>query len=1639
MFVTTDREKYIDIVIKSVLTNLNGTEYQYIFKKYCELLDYIFLKLLIDDEDSDKFYEQLKRNKNREIIAILYLFFPYINDSNNYEKFKLIKNLSDITVKKNNDTYEICNFQYSRGYQEGDTYKEYLFSIDDIEINFEILKNTIENLRTKFYINWVNAIPILVEKYQESKIYKNTVEYYIKNNEEYKDTALPFGEFYDTIVNDLYLNTVDFKWLLFEKSVNGKIIMYLDILNDIFPVYNILNDIEGSKWLLINDNKKTLFTKNMELYFSKVEKGESYNDYPHELLKDFFVYMLNFFDTKYNFISDIDDYNKVKGDNDLEDFEEDLEEDEKIKQQKESEIIKYFKNFKLINNFYLYDFIRAQILKIKKSWYGYKIFRDSKIVKLDEYTNIKTNKYYHPYSLDKIDENASYKNIYNFSKSLYYYNSIRKKEDASFQKYLDLSIPLNFNGFSIEKKNNLYKILEFINDISKQEYKNSNLKKSTTDTILLKFNIQNNLKKKYSEFNYDNEKISNMNGILILNILNSITDIVFECLCIRGLLSEFIIRRKEFEKSNLNQNKNDILLKANQKLFEDHLAKYENAHYYITDDRYKNLKKITNYKNNKDETYFKFLTDKDNGWFNFYALDWVSQINFYNHYMNQRIVMLTGGTGVGKSTQTPKLLLYGLKAFDKRFKGKVICTQPRIAPTTDNAKRISIELGVPITNYSVLYKKDVKTTNGYIQYKYEKDDHIDDDQEFFLRIVTDGSLLTEIKKSPLLKQIKNDSRTDIDINNNKIFSLKNLYDIVIIDESHEHNPNMDIILTMLRTSIFLNNKLRLYIVSATMDADDPIYRKYYRYINDNLLYPIRDTYNSITDTFNKLLDKNVIDRRIHISPPGETTQYKITEIYNSTELDEKESYELAIKNALDICLNSSSINNDILLFCTTSNKIIKLVDELNAVLPGDTLAIPFYTNLPQDSKDLIQGKLYQIKQLYKFDRKYIHDVLNNKKKAEEVNSNYKYNRILIVSTNIAEASITINTLKFVIDTGFNLDVSYNYETGTSNIEVIKISEASRLQRKGRVGRVGDGTVYYTYPKNGRLNIKPSYNICKVNFSNTFLDLMEENDDGSEIYNKAFYPYKNYFQTNDFEDDPIRELYKRLQLEMEKNKSKKDYKDIKKQLEFFTMLICNQYYTTSTISREGTLSNKDKNLIDSDVYDFLVPFGKSGIDTNYLIDNNLNYYLIHPFENIFGSYRNKNTRLLDNKYISKQKNIKEKIIDDLINRLETNLYVYMYKDHICKVKMVEFLIKLKQKTKDKTLELNLFYPIVAAYKLGIFENVLFIVYFLINNNFDILSIVENLEKFNNIFLNKQSDLLVINNIFTLFKSTYKHILFEDNIKQTIEESFDGFKKNYNNYKNKNLSILDIDDYNNIIYMILKNDHLDKINERLSEKKSAKKIPDYINIEINKWCNVYGINYNAFSYVLSEYNKQYLHFKNVLDNKKNTEYIDKSLIDNDLTIEKNIIRSFLHGNICNIFIYENGHYRNILKFNSNTNYKKNSFKKKWITNVIENRFLLSLNLENDKLNEISKNEDDETDNKTVILNVLSNFDNRMYSSIVYFKDNPTNKFFDKLTNINHNFICNNPVNIEKNKHPLDPLFNEYINLLQSKIKNYIDKNC
>ena len=1686
MFLTEDIKKYINSIIKNrVLTSLNSNEFQQLIDIYFMLIEDIYNKLLITDRNdtpeqqviSDTaFFEQLKRNKDRDFIAILYLLLPFIDDKNNYEKFRMIKELSDITTLKNGKEYAINNFQYSRGYMEDKKYNEYKFSIKDIETNFKLLSQSIDRIKTKLYVNWVNIVPVLTTDFHNTKIYKNSIEYYNteipKNRNEnavYEKIAarsLPKGELFDTIVNDLYLTTIDFKWLLFEITINGQNIMYIDILNEIYPIYDILNNKIESKWILLDESKQRRFTQNMDLFFMKAEKNESYNNIPSEILNDFFISMLLYFDTKYKYVSEViektkdplnkkNSYQKIRN-VELNDVEIDDEQD-----YDNTEISKEMANYKKIDKFYLYDFIRSQLLLLEKTWYGFKMFRNGRIVRLNDYItsatpkldcNDKTtfiNNAEHNYNIQNIplygqQIDISYKNIYNFSKLIYLINRINyedKKTNKVFEEknYNYLITPRHYDSMSKRNRDNFDMILFLIKKI-----KDNTLEDTDIKYIKRKFSIRNNLRMKYNFYNFTDEQIDNINVEIIKSIAFNIFDIVFECLSKRGLLSEFKIRDKDFEKSVLNE-RSRIDIKFIQDKFYNHIKKYDKAYYYLTDYRYENLDNIVDERSNKKSSYLKRVSFSAR-WYNFYAMDWISQINFFHHFINQRIVMLTGGTGVGKSSQVPKLLLYGLKAFDKKFDGKVICTQPRINATVGNTKNISDELGVNIETYHPYYKKPLKTLNGYVQYKYEADSHIDEDINYFLRIVTDGSLLTELKDSPLLKQAVSSQRNKFDNSESKFYSIKNIYDIVIVDESHEHNQNMDIILSMIRGTLLINNQIKLYIVSATMDADDPIYRKYYRCINDNLKYPIRDLYDyREIDVPYQLLDRIVLDRRIHISPPEETTIFKINEIYNDTDLNEEDSYKLAINIAKEICTNNiPSVYSDILLFCPTVNKIKKLVEELNKVISSDTIAIPYYTTLPEETKDLLINNLNYVKKNYKFDRKYIIDVVEKKKTFESVNTDFKYERVIFVSTNIAEASITINSLGFVIDTGYNNDVSYNYESNTANINIIPISEASRLQRKGRVGRIASGTVYYTYKQNSRLNVIPTYNICKVNFSDKLLELVSENPIESTFLYED-YPFFDTDNKNIRIQTNQKILAYNLKLDIiERDIKNKNETTIQLLYKCYYKILIFQYCNITEINTNSIYTPELFNipLIDQDYYDYVVPFSSSGILVSALIDSKLMFHLIHPLEDKISEYRTPETRRLKIEDYSKEKDINKMIKNIILFEPQSNLYLYEYKDFLYKTKDVDYLSKIKMKT-DKLLELNLMHPIVVSYKLGVFENVLFIVYFLKKTSFNLMSIVDDNEKFMKIFSSKQSDLLVINKIYELFKSTHTHILFNENIEREIDKSYEIFINNFKKYKNQYFSILDKDSYNDVIKYIIKNESIENIKEEMSENSSNNNkliIKDYILNEISEWCKIYGINYKVFIGILNEFREKLLMYTYKLNKPEYNSYIKNSLIENELDVDKNIIKSFMYGNISNIFLIDENRYKNAIKFDSPIIYKRNSFNKKWISKVVNNRFLLVLSRENEFKNKIEIIDiEEETDNSIVNINILSSVDNKLYSSIVYFRDNPTNKEFIKVNSIYHNFICNDPINIENLKNPKDPKFAEYLNSLQISMKKYKDNNC
>ena len=124
---------------------------------------------------------------------------------------------------------------------------------------------------------------------------------------------------------------------------------------------------------------------------------------------------------------------------------------------------------------------------------------------------------------------------------------------------------------------------------------------------------------------------------------------------------------------------------------------------------------------------------------------------------------------------------------------------------------------------------------------------------------------------------------------------------------------------------------------------------------------------------------------------------------------------------------------------------------------------PYFTSLHPNYKNMmskIDKNVFKIKNF----RQNIHkewgiDYIEDKKVPKGI-----YKRAIIIATNVAEASITISGLKFVIDNGYAKVNKFDEVKNETKLLIEKISESSRIQRRGRVGRIASGTVYYLYGK-----------------------------------------------------------------------------------------------------------------------------------------------------------------------------------------------------------------------------------------------------------------------------------------------------------------------------------------------------------------------------------------------------------------------------------------------------------------------------------------------------------------------------------------------------------------------------------------------
>lgn len=255
------------------------------------------------------------------------------------------------------------------------------------------------------------------------------------------------------------------------------------------------------------------------------------------------------------------------------------------------------------------------------------------------------------------------------------------------------------------------------------------------------------------------------------------------------------------------------------------------------------------------------------------------------------------------------------------------------------------------------------------------------------------------------------------LKNMPIDNLFKKYGCFIIDEAHERSTNLDLIFYYLKELYFNNNIVDcpfLVVASATMNVN-----KYAKYYNTKTIFEIIGTSYPIEINYLK---------------------YDSPNIYNSI-----------IETVKDIHLtniNDEQYKSDIIIFIPSQSYINKLklkIIDLNKELKNKLYPIAL------DSESYKSSGEDYIALFEKIDNLVI--------------DNYKPTRKVIIATNIAETGITIESLKYCIDTGLVNQLEYNPIHNAYSLIVKPVTQSMALQRKGRVGREHPGNFYPIYTEN----------------------------------------------------------------------------------------------------------------------------------------------------------------------------------------------------------------------------------------------------------------------------------------------------------------------------------------------------------------------------------------------------------------------------------------------------------------------------------------------------------------------------------------------------------------------------------------------
>ena len=394
---------------------------------------------------------------------------------------------------------------------------------------------------------------------------------------------------------------------------------------------------------------------------------------------------------------------------------------------------------------------------------------------------------------------------------------------------------------------------------------------------------------------------------------------------------------------------------------------------------------------------------------------------------DHQVVIVSGETGSGKTTQLPKICMQ----LGRGVAGMIGHTQPRRLAARSVADRIAHELGQTVgrergqvVGYQVRFTDEVGPTT-------------------LVKLMTDGILLAEIQSDPMLRR----------------------YDTLIIDEAHERSLNIDFILGYVARLLPARPDLKVIITSATIDSD-----RFARHFgtwegtpgSGRLIEPA-----PVIEVSGRTYPVEIRYRPLGPTTPSSYTSEASaaqandpTEIIEATEVTESGPMQLVLEDPDDeLATLGYGMGEDI----DVETAICHAVDELSAEGDGDILVF-----LPgeRDIRDTEAALLDHLKGRGRRagDDKGAHpgDIeilpLYARLTAAEQHRVFEPHRLrrVVLATNVAETSLTVPGIRYVIDPGLARISRYSNKTKVQRLPIEPVSQASANQRAGRCGRVAEG-------------------------------------------------------------------------------------------------------------------------------------------------------------------------------------------------------------------------------------------------------------------------------------------------------------------------------------------------------------------------------------------------------------------------------------------------------------------------------------------------------------------------------------------------------------------------------------------------------